>query len=111
MNDKYNKIEIAIIVLSIICLLAFIILFIKGFNSRAFRNAQFYQKIWFGLSYPIFAIPLGIPLIILNIILKKKKGSNKIYKLGIFTFIITFIIPLLLFILTIAGLMIGGAAE
>ena len=111
MNNKYKKLEIAIIILSIICLLAFIVLFIKGFNSIAFRNAQFYQKIWFGFNYPIFAIPLGIPLIILNIILKRRKGNKKIYKLGIITFIITFIIPLSLFILTIAGLMIGGAAE
>lgn len=111
MNDKYNKIEGAIIVLSIICLLAFIVLFILGYNSPEFRNSQLWEKILFGLSYPIFAIPLGIPLIILNIILKRKKGNRKIYKFGIFTFIITFIIPLLLFILTIAGLMIGGAAE
>jgi len=49
MNNKYNKIEIAIIILSIICLLAFIILFIKGFNSRAFRNAELWEKniVWF----------------------------------------------------------------
>ncbi|MFH1584470.1 MAG: hypothetical protein ABIA56_05100, partial [Actinomycetota bacterium] len=76
MNDKYKKLEIAVIIFSILCWIAFIILFIKGFNSRAFRNAQFYQKIWFGLSYPIFAIPLGIPLIILSIILKRKKGNR-----------------------------------
>jgi len=72
---------------------------------------SFGKKILFGFNYPIFAIPLGIPLIILSIILKRKKGNRKIYKLGIITFIITFIIPLSLFILTIAGLMIGGAAE
>jgi len=95
-----------------ICLLAFIVLFILGYNNPEFRNAEIWEKILFGIGEPILITPFfAIPLIILNIILKRKEGNKEIYKLGIFTFIITFIIPLLLFILTIAGLMIGGAAE
>jgi len=117
MNDKYNKIKTAIIILSILCWVAFIIMFIKGFTSPPFKHERFFTNIYAGILNPILVTTFfAIPLIILNIILKRRKGNKKIYKLGIITFIITFIIPLLLIILpivilTIISLIGGGVWE
>jgi len=112
MNDKYKKLEIAVIILSILCWIAFIIMFILGYIKWDFENAPIYQKILSGFINQIFVAPFfAIPLLIISIILKSKEGNKKIYKLGIITFIITLIIPLLLLFLIFIGLMIGGAAE
>jgi len=117
MNDKYNKLEIAVIIVSIICWIVFIIMFIIGFTKPPFEHERVFENIYSGLLGPIFITPFfAIPLLILSIILKRKKGNIKIYKLGIITFIITFIIPLLLIILpivilTIISLIGGGVWE
>jgi len=109
MDDKYNKIEIAIIILSILCWIAFIIMFILGYIKWDFENAPIYQKILSGFFNPIHITPfLAIPLLILSIILKRRKGNKKIYKLGFITFIITLIIPILILILDFIILFVVG---
>jgi len=108
-NYKYKNIEIAIFLFSVICWVIFIILFIKGFTGPPFKCEKIFENIYAGLLNPIRVTPFfAIPLIILSIFLKRKKGNKKIYKLGIVTFIITLIVPLLLLSLIFIVLMIGG---
>lgn len=105
MNDKYNKLEIAVIMLSILCWIAFVIMFILGYIKWDFENAPIYQKILSGFFNQIFVAPFfAVPLLIMTIILKRKKGRRKILLFGFITCIPTLLLPLLILIFLVIGL-------
>ena len=131
MNDKYKKIKKSIIMLSVICWIAFVILFIVGYIKWDFIDSPIWERIVFGGFFePIYATPFfAVPLLILSIILKRKnkeiykskeiiideaeeiiKENRKIYRLGFITSIISLLFPPLILTYVIIGLMFWGAS-